>query len=54
MTTRRSFAASWPRSPREISLEGDYEAAYVPDQAREALSRFDERSAHFDVLLTPQ
>ena len=31
----------------------DYETAYVPPQAREVLSRFDERSAHFETLLTP-
>jgi hypothetical protein len=32
----------------------DYEAAYVPQQAREVLARFDERSVHFEVLLTPE
>jgi antibiotic biosynthesis monooxygenase (ABM) superfamily enzyme len=31
----------------------DYETAYVPPRAREVLSRFDERSAHFETLLTP-
>ena len=31
----------------------DYEQAYVPDKARAVLARYDERSAHFDVLLTP-
>jgi antibiotic biosynthesis monooxygenase (ABM) superfamily enzyme len=31
----------------------DYEAAYVPSRARGVLSRFDERSAHFETLLTP-
>jgi antibiotic biosynthesis monooxygenase (ABM) superfamily enzyme len=31
----------------------DYETAYVPPQARAVLSRFDERSAHFETLLTP-
>jgi len=31
----------------------DYETAYVPPQARAVLSRFDERSAHYDVLLEP-
>jgi antibiotic biosynthesis monooxygenase (ABM) superfamily enzyme len=31
----------------------DYEAAYVPPPAREVLDRFDERSAHFEALLTP-
>ena len=28
----------------------DYEIAHVPDEAREVLSRFDERSAHFEVM----
>jgi hypothetical protein len=28
----------------------DYEVAHVPERARVVLSRFDERSAHFDVL----
>lgn len=28
----------------------DYELAHVPEHAREVLSRFDERSAHFHVL----
>jgi len=27
----------------------DYEAAYVPDSAREVLARFDERSQHYEV-----
>ena len=27
----------------------DYETAYVPPKAREVLSRFDERSQHYDV-----
>ena len=31
----------------------DYETAYVPPRAREVLARFDERSAHFETLLTP-
>ncbi|HEY2956806.1 MAG TPA: antibiotic biosynthesis monooxygenase [Actinomycetota bacterium] len=31
----------------------DYEAAYVPAQARAVLSRFDERSAHYETLLRP-
>ena len=31
----------------------DYEAAYVPAHVREVLTRFDRRSAHYDVLLTP-
>ena len=32
----------------------DYEAAYVPPRAREVLARFDDRSAHFETLLTPE
>jgi antibiotic biosynthesis monooxygenase (ABM) superfamily enzyme len=31
----------------------DYETAYVPPRARAVLSRYDERSAHFETLLTP-
>ncbi len=31
----------------------DYEAAVVPPKARTLLSRFDERSAHYDTLLPP-
>jgi hypothetical protein len=31
----------------------DYETAYVPPRARAVLARFDERSAHYDVLLQP-
>ncbi len=31
----------------------DYEIAYVPPRARELLSRFDERSQHYDLLLRP-
>jgi antibiotic biosynthesis monooxygenase (ABM) superfamily enzyme len=31
----------------------DYEAAYVPTQVRQVLTRFDDRSAHYEVLLTP-
>jgi antibiotic biosynthesis monooxygenase (ABM) superfamily enzyme len=31
----------------------DYAAAYVPDEARAVLSRFDERSAHYEMLLSP-
>lgn len=30
----------------------DYSAAVVPDEARALLSRFDERSRHYDVLST--
>jgi heme-degrading monooxygenase HmoA len=33
---------------REFAGE-DYEAAFVPDTAREVLSRFDERSQHYEV-----
>jgi len=28
----------------------DYDVAYVPERARNVLSRFDERSAHFEVI----
>ncbi len=28
----------------------DYEVAHVPERARAVLSRFDERSAHFEVI----
>ena len=31
----------------------DFETAIVPPQARALLSRFDERSAHYDVLAAP-
>jgi antibiotic biosynthesis monooxygenase (ABM) superfamily enzyme len=31
----------------------DSEAAYVPPRARAVLTRFDERSAHYHALLTP-
>ena len=31
----------------------DYEAAYVPEETRTVLSRFDTRSRHYDVLLDP-
>lgn len=31
----------------------DYEAAYIPTHVREVLTRFDVRSAHYDVLVTP-
>lgn len=32
----------------------DYEAAVVPAGARALLSRFDDRSAHYEVQLSPQ
>jgi antibiotic biosynthesis monooxygenase (ABM) superfamily enzyme len=32
----------------------DYEAAYVPPQARAVLARFEERSAHYETLLRPR
>lgn len=32
----------------------DYDLAYVPPRARAVLSRFDERSAHYETLLTPE
>lgn len=31
----------------------DYETAYVPPRARAVLSRFEERSAHYETLLRP-
>jgi heme-degrading monooxygenase HmoA len=31
----------------------DYEVAHVPQEARAVLARFDERSAHYETLLTP-
>ena len=31
----------------------DYAAAYVPDEARALLERFDDRSAHYEVLQEP-
>jgi hypothetical protein len=31
----------------------DYETSYVPPAAREVLARFDEHSAHYETLLTP-
>jgi hypothetical protein len=31
-----------------------YEHGVVPDAARALLARFDERSAHYEVLLTPE
>jgi len=33
---------------------GDHEAAHVPAIAREVLKRFDQRSAHYDTLQTPE
>ena len=32
----------------------DYERAYVPDDARAVLMRFDERCVHYETLLTPR
>jgi heme-degrading monooxygenase HmoA len=37
---------------REFAGE-DYEAAVVPPEARALLSRFDERSRHYETILTP-
>jgi len=31
----------------------DYSVAHVPPEARAVLARFDQRSAHYDALLTP-
>ncbi len=38
---------------REFAGE-DYEAAVVPPKARQVLSRFDARSAHYEVLVSPE
>ena len=35
-------------------MGADYEVAYVPDSARKVLARFDERSQHYDMRLTPE
>jgi antibiotic biosynthesis monooxygenase (ABM) superfamily enzyme len=32
----------------------DFETAYVPPAARAVLTRFDERSAHYEVVMTPE
>ena len=32
----------------------DYEVAVVPEQARAVLSRWDERSAHYEVAVRPE
>ena len=32
----------------------DYEVAYVPPKARAVLSRFDERSQHYEMCLDPE
>jgi antibiotic biosynthesis monooxygenase (ABM) superfamily enzyme len=32
----------------------DYESAYVPPEGRALLSHFDEKSTHYEVLLTPE
>jgi hypothetical protein len=32
----------------------DYPVAHVPPEARAVLARFDERSTHFDTILTPE
>ena len=32
----------------------DYETAYVPPEARAVLARFDEQSAHYEILLRPE
>src|SRR4030095_1328212 len=31
----------------------DYQAAVVPTEARQLLARFDERSKHYEIILTP-
>jgi hypothetical protein len=37
---------------RELAGE-DYEAAVVPEKARQLLIRFDARSAHYETVLSP-
>jgi heme-degrading monooxygenase HmoA len=37
---------------REFAGE-EYEVAVVPEEARRLLSRFDERSAHYETLIEP-
>jgi heme-degrading monooxygenase HmoA len=32
----------------------DYEAAVVPPEARKLLSRFDQRSAHYEIVYQPE
>ena len=32
----------------------DYQVAHVPQQARAVLSRFDERSQHYETILVPE
>ena len=32
----------------------DYEAAVVPPEARRLLSRFDQRSAHYEIIYQPE
>jgi hypothetical protein len=35
-----------------ITFQGrDYERCYVPDAARRVLKRWDERSAHFEIIV---
>jgi len=42
-----------PDSVRAFAGE-DFEAAVVPPRARALLSRFDARSAHYDVIVAPE
>ena len=35
------------------SAREDYRAAVVPTEARELLARFDDRSQHYEIILTP-
>jgi hypothetical protein len=41
------FFDSW-EAVKEFAGE-DYETAYVPPRAREVLSRFDDRSRHYEI-----
>lgn len=44
----------WDSTDAVREFAGDaYEVAVVPEEARQLLSRFDERSAHYETLITP-
>ena len=46
----------WFDSPDSVRVFAgeDFEAAVVPPRARALLSRFDARSAHYDVIVAPE
>src|SRR3712207_3751805 len=42
----------WQSLDAVRTLAGDdYETAYVPEEARQVLDRFDERSVHYEIVL---